>query len=561
MPAKVLGKCMAVASALVLLCTWAPMAAALDASRRPFRLLFSGQRDLFDPWGQLQISVTPMDWIHEPPPAEMNQLSRMGTSEPERRLVGAFPLADGSWQVYRQELTMLTTTWPGILRWRLVRGTTTDGVTFSSPEIVIPDTTGTWTKHLAMAYNPDAGEYLMLKLKIDPRGKSPNDSNGFAYHAWFSSNGRQWRKYSGTRRDGGLFYEGDAMTVFWSPVLKRFVLVSKSLQPWEKRIIDHGGTRRRVLMIRTSPDGRKWTPDGDLSNIFRLNPPSPSDSHPSKWYTVPDAEDPPDLEFYSGNAFWYHDRAYMMVLNYAPSRMFPRAHGEELDNEWWTSYDGLSWERPARGVNALTAFMAGHKRHDMGPVIMNGKLIWLHQGYPVGLLEDRISGVSARANGEFSTKLFTMPAGDLLLNVAVPSLDRPWLRRSPQPYVMVEVRDEKGAVIPGFERTKCVIWDKSEGPSRNTQVDQMGLLLLWNGVSARQLAGKAIRLRFYFSGSTIYAITSNAKPRNTISRFGPLARPTSSLGSRGLSLAAATIQEVGQPSKSTTSCQPSNFVN
>ena len=29
------------------------------------------------------------------------------------------------------------------------------------------------------------------------------------------------------------------MSIFWSPVLKRFVLVSKSLQLWKKHIIDH----------------------------------------------------------------------------------------------------------------------------------------------------------------------------------------------------------------------------------------------------------------------------------------------------------------------------------
>lgn len=540
-----------------LLCTGVPLASALEFGRRPFKLLFSGQQDLFDPWGQLQISVTPMDWIHKDPPGATNRLGPAVTKQPEQRLVGAFPLANGSWQVYRQEYTTLNTAWPGTASWKLVRGTTTDGVTFGKPETVIPATQGMWTRHLAMAYNPDSGEYLMLKLKVDPPGQRPNDSNGFAYHAWFSSNGRQWTKFSGTRRDGGLFYEGDAMTVFWSPVLKRFVLVSKSLQPWKKRIVDHGGAKRRVLMIRTSPDGRQWTPSRDLTNIFGRNPSSPSDSHPQSWYVAPDRSDPPDLEFYSGNAFWYHDRAYMMVLNYAANRMFPGSHGEELDNEWWTSYDGLKWDRPARGVNALSAFMAAHKRHEMPPMVIGGKLLWLQQGRLVGLAEDRISGVSARANGEFTTKLFKMPDGDLLLNVAVPSLDRPWLRRSPQPYVMVEVRNSQGVVIPGFERAKCVIWDKSQGPTRNIQVDRLNLPLLWNGVSARQLAGQAIRLRFYFSGSTIYAVTSRQGPRNTISKLRSSAQPVP----RGLTPASLSGARAGEQGEASEGCQPSPLKN
>ncbi|MDO8970376.1 MAG: hypothetical protein Q7U74_06785, partial [Saprospiraceae bacterium] len=105
-------------------------------------------------------------------------------------------------------------------------------------------------------------------------------------------------------------------------------------------------------------------------------------------------------------------------------------------------------------------------------------------------------------------KPFTMPNGDLLLNAAVPSLDRPWVRRNPQPYVMVEVRDVQGNVIPGFERDKCVIWDETTSPDRNTQVDVTDKPLMWNGISASKLAGQTISLRFYIGGSTIYAVTA-----------------------------------------------------
>ena len=75
---------------------------------------------------------------------------------------------------------------------------------------------------------------------------------------------------------------------------------------------------------------------------------------------MPDADDPPDLEFYSGNSFWYHDRAYMMVLDYAASGPRPGKHGPQLDNEWWTSRDGLRWERPARGLDAWKCFRRFH---------------------------------------------------------------------------------------------------------------------------------------------------------------------------------------------------------
>jgi hypothetical protein len=191
-----------------------------------------------------------------------------------------------------------------------------------------------------------------------------------------------------------------------------------------------------------------------------------------------------------------------------------------LDNEWWTSADGLNWERPAREENALGTFMDGKKRINMPPLIINGKLQWQFGWHENGsgdvviggISEDRISGVSARANGEFSTKPFTMPEGDLFLNAVVPSLDRPWVRRNPQPYVMVEVRNAVGNLIPGFERDKCVIWDGTTSPNRNTQVDVTNMLLSWKGKSPRQLAGQTIYLRFYLGGSTIYAVTTDAKP-------------------------------------------------
>jgi len=473
---------------------------------KPFKLLFSGEQDLINTWGKIHISVTPVDLINQNVP-----MSDMTSGR--RWPAGCFPLADGSWEVYSQEFSKVSEGAPGKWyeaknRWQLLRGITKDGTTFSNVETVIPDSIGTWTYHLTMAYNPEANEYLMLKFK--------NTSYGFAYHAFFSTDGKNWKKHIGTREGGAIFFEGDAMSVFWSPVLKRFVLVSKSLQPVKKHIIDHGGSpkslndttmrARRVLMMRSSHDGRNWTPSEDLPDVYDLH--NQKAAHPAAWLTMPDADDPTDMEFYSGTAFWYHDRAYMMVLNYAASPMFPKKHGEEIDNEWWTSYDGLKWERPARGVNALASFMDGNKRINMGPMNIGGKLLWLTGNRLEGLPEDRISGVSARANGEFTTRPFTMPDGDLLLNAAVPSPDRPWVRRNPQPYVMVEVLDTQGNVIPGFERDKCVIWDGTTSPNRNTQVDVTDMPLMWNGVSASKLAGQTISLRFYIGGSTIYAVTA-----------------------------------------------------
>ena len=213
---------------------------------------------------------------------------------------------------------------------------------------------------------------------------------------------------------------------------------------------------------------------------------------PAEFMTMPDASDPPDLEFYSGNGFWYFDRAYMMVLNYAASPLV-RGHGPHLDTEWWAGRDGLRWERPGRGINATGAEIT---RITHNPMILDGKIKFHYGNRVLEMPQDRISYVGARANGEFSTRLFQMPRGDLFLNAAVPSPQRPFA--SMQAFVMVAVVDENGAVIPGFEADKCTI----------KNADGIDLPLLWNEKSARELAGRNIRLRFHLRSANVYAVTA-----------------------------------------------------
>ena len=151
-------------------------------------------------------------------------------------------------------------------------------------------------------------------------------------------------------------------------------------------------------------------------------------------------------------------------------------------------------ERPAHGVNALEVFPQ-IPRLETPPMMIGGNLLWLRGKMLLGLPEDRISCVSARANGEFSTRLFKMPAADLLLNAAVPASERPFAKE--QAYVIVSVLDDKGRTVTGFEADKCVF--------RND--DRRDIPLKWGDTFARELAGKTIRLRFFFRSASIYAVT------------------------------------------------------
>jgi len=480
-----LGRLVAGAAALLSMVAWAGAAeTAPAASPAPWKLLFSSRGDLHDTWGLLQIGVTPVRQLGEFQP-------------PSFVVIGGFPRGDGVWEVFGQQRTEQRGGDHSKRQntWKLLRATTRDGTTFADVQTVYESESAAWTEHTALAYHSDAHEYLLLKLKAD--------DSGFGYSAFFSADGLHWREHAGNP----LFYDGDAMSLFYSPTLHRYVCINKSLQPFRKHLPDHGGATpslgddslrdRRVLMLRTSGDGRRWEPAVSMTDVWNRH--GKKGAIPAEHFLIPDAADPPELEFYSGNAFWYHDRAYMQVLNYAASPLLPRKHGPQLDNEWWTSPDGVHWERPARGINSLEVFPRV-PRLETHPLVVNGRILFLRGRMLLGIPEDRISCVQARANGEFSTAKFAMPSADLVANLSVPSPERPFAKD--QAYLMVAVLDEHGQVIPGFEAAKCVI----------RAVDRPDAPIQWGDRSARELAGRQVQLRFFLRSASLYAVTAKAAP-------------------------------------------------
>lgn len=435
-------------------------------------LLFSDQQDITDTWGKIHFGTSSLQVIRS-------------CENPGFELSLCLPRDDGAWDVYgrafqpgppeRNQVKEANT-------WQLIHATTRDGLSFENIETVFRSEPGPWTFNHAMAFNPEAKEFMLLMLKME--------DFGFGYTAFFSPDGRNWKEHP----KNPLYYDGDAISLFWSPVARRFICVAKSFQmPVSKRIPDHGGIMRRVLSIRSSPDGRTWEPSESVSDIWNRG--GQQKGLPVALLTLPDEQDPPDLEFYSGNGFSHHDRCYLMVLNYAGTPLHPGKHGPQLDTEWWVGRDGLRWERPGRDVNALGDAFPRNARITHNPMIIGGQFLFHFGNHLVGMKQDRISYAGARANAEFSTTSFVMPAGDLLLNAAVPSPDRAFAAR--QAYVMAAVVDENGNVVPGFEAEKCLIQNDEE----------IDLPLLWSGRSARELAGKNIRLRFHLRSANIYAVT------------------------------------------------------
>ena len=60
------------------------------------------------------------------------------------------------------------------------------------------------------------------------------------------------------------------------------------------------------------------------------------------------------------------------------------------------------------------------------------------------------------------------------------------------------IQNEQEQMIAGFEPEKC--------PIRNA--DDIALALRWHDRSARELAGRRVRLRIFPRGANLYAVTS-----------------------------------------------------
>lgn len=465
---------------LVLACSLVCVRTNAEQPSRAFKLLFSNAQDVTNAWGQLQFGATPMQKLR-------------ACADPGFTLACCLPREEGRWEVFGQvyKADEASREYEKTNAWKIIRATTRDGEHFENIETVYQGEPGCWTPHLGIAYNPDRKEFLMLKLRYD--------RDGFGYMAFFSPDGKQWQPYSANP----LFRDCDSLGLFWSENAHRFILTAKSLQPVTKHYLDHGGTHpklskdlrdRRVQCIRSSADGRHWEPTGSMLDVW--NHRGNFQAMPIETLTLPDSDDPPGMEFYRAIGFWYEDRSYMVVLNYAPSPLLPNKHGPHLDTEWWVSRDGLRWDRPYRGINAVGDAFPGVVNITHNPMLIDGTLVFHFGNQLLGIKQDRISFVSARAGAEFSTPSFVAPAADLCLNAAVPSPARPFA--AVQAYIMAAVLDDQGKVLPGFEAEKCLI--------QNT--DRIDMPLRWKEKSVRELAGRSIRLRFYLRSANIYAVTT-----------------------------------------------------
>jgi hypothetical protein len=437
------------------------------------KLLFMDRRDVHNRWGDVRFGATPLRKIAD-------------CESPGFHVALCLPLADGSYDIFGYQTGKMTP-------WKLLRSTTRDGIHYENTRVVIERTDSKWQHVASVTYAPELRRYLCMKnVGVD---------QGFSMYVFTSEDGDHWEEYAGNP----VFMEGDRWGTVWSSAIQKFLCFQKGLQRCEpKRYQELMRDARRVLTIRASSDGFRWEPDVASAyqqgservdgRLVRVGGPLV----PVEYQILPDELDPPDLEFYAGTPFEYAGRYYLQMLNYAgsyiPAGMAPvnkNGHGQSLDTEWWISRDGVHWDRPFRNTRAGEVFILHN------PMAIGGQMLFRSADALWGMPLDRITYVTARANGIFETMLFPLPGVPLKLNAKIPGEQyNIW---PDQAYIMAELIDDCDRVIPGYDRESCIF---------QAPLDSLAQELSWNGKTAVELREQKVRVRFYLRAANIYAVTA-----------------------------------------------------
>jgi hypothetical protein len=147
----------------LILLVWLRLAVCASETNQvaqPLKLLFSDRQDVTNTWGLLHFGVTPVRVLREVDP-----LPFVSTA--------CFPLPNGEWELFgwtMQEISAGKEPYSRVTKWKLYHATTHDGAKIENSRAVFEPDQGVWSDHFAMAYNPEAKEYLLLKLKVDRSG-------------------------------------------------------------------------------------------------------------------------------------------------------------------------------------------------------------------------------------------------------------------------------------------------------------------------------------------------------------------------------------------------------
>jgi hypothetical protein len=367
------------------------------------------------------------------------------------------------------------------------RANTRDSRVFTENKTLfqVPDEDPHWLWAELAVKPPD--QILLMQCQIG----SPKVSGHFFHVFGGTTNGENWRKLL----PDPVYYGQDAWSIVWNEQLKKFVNYQTSYQPWDKRYADNMRKARRVLHIRTSPDGKTWTPSESFGSLGPYLPP--------EQLVIPDKHDPPDTEFYRFSVmnlgeFWMGAMVKYISQPRAAPKFGSWPHGPFFGYEWWVSHDGLNWNRPYRDDTSLDATPWNFAYYLCQPMTDGDNLVWIINSSRFILNRKRICYVYNRANAEIITRPFRSSGKQMMLEVDFGAMLREVAPSSQQGYIMAELTDQRGEVIEGFESSKC-LFEVSE---------QTSLPLKWGTqILPDKINDVPLRLRLYFRDARIYSLT------------------------------------------------------
>ena len=186
----------------------------------------------------------------------------------------------------------------------------------------------------------------------------------------------------------------------------------------------------------------------------------------------PDEQDEPTTEFYLLKVFRYADRYAGLLMKYYADPNQPSRHSAIIRTEFVLSQDGLAWQRPYRDTDLGVWTYADPFESRRRPGTRGARRRCLTL-FP--MRRDGFACCGTEGQGSFCTLPFVMPADDLVLSADCR-----------QGTVAVELQDENGVCIEGFEADGC----------RFADADGSDLPLRWPNSPTDCHAGQTVRLRF-----------------------------------------------------------------
>ena len=427
------------------------------AASSNLHLPFWDAQDVVNPLGPLKFQAEPL------------QKEGLADGYPPVLFGCEVPLSDGNAWVYGWKLTGWQDRATRTVE--VVRAMTRDGVTFSGEETVLKLVNSDWQGFVNIVRRPTDGRLFFFCWSAGH------------LQVYSSDDGLQWNRLTESAYVGH-----DAMNVIWYPPFQEFVNFQNTLQKTNKRYPDNIGEYRRVLSFRRSADGVVW-------NGF--SPPFLKGAE----FWAPDEQDPVDLEFYRSIVFPTQGRYAMLLQDYiapppeANSRRGSTKHGPRSEVEWAISRDGLNWDRPFRDQDATSQVFSLPVQ---GPLLRDGVFRFYERDRVITrVTEGRLFFVTGRGNCEFSTPDFAMPENGLTIDANV--LYHPAEGLTGRSYLMAELRDENDQIIAGYDRGRC-LYENQDGQT---------IPLQWENRNGSELAGRRVRLRFFFRDARLYSVSQN----------------------------------------------------